>query len=529
MRIQLIHPPVYLNVHAMTALRPSMPLGLAYIGAVLEQAGHEVSVIDAVAEAPEKVTSSGQLHALGLLPDEIADRIDPETDVIGLTNMWSFSWPLVRTILKTLKERWPDKPIVAGGEHFTGLPLLSLNESPVDYIVLGEGEETIVELLRLLERGETDPGDMAGVAFRRGGEPVVNERRARVQSVDAIPWPAWHLIDLKAYNDHRLLNGVDPGLGMTIPILATRGCPYQCTYCSSPTMWTTRWYPRDPIDVADEITHYVKTFGARNFPFQDLTAIVRKDWIVKFCQEILKRKLDIVWQFPSGTRCEVIDDEVADLLARSGGRHLAFAPESGSERTRQLIKKRMTEKGLMNAVEASVKNKLNITAFLVIGFPHDTREDLDETKAFVRRLAKAGIDDIAIGFYFPIPNTAIYRDLVEKGRVDYSDACLMTPIFANDEKLRPENNYCENLSAKELTKTKYRLLMNFYGLSLLHHPGRFFRMMWNVARGKETRKMETFLVELKRKSGLWLKAKLGRTTKTPATEQKAKAEPVGKR
>jgi len=512
-RIQLVHPPVYLNVHAMTALRPSMPLGLAYIGATLEQAGHEVSVIDAVAEAPEQITSTGQLHALGLLPDEIADRIDPETDIIGLTNMWSFSWPLVRTILKVLKERWPDKPIVAGGEHFTGLPELSLRDSPVDYIVLGEGEETIVELLRCLERGEADPGELAGVAYRRGDDLVINERRARVQAVDAIPWPAWHLIDLKAYNDHGLLNGVNPGLGMTIPILATRGCPYQCTYCSSPTMWTTRWYPRDPIDVADEITQYVKTYGARNFPFQDLTAIVKKDWIIAFCNEILKRKLDIVWQFPSGTRCEVIDDEVADLLGRSGGRHLAFAPESGSERTRKLIKKRMTEKGLMNAVSASVAHNLNITAFLVIGFPHDTKEDLDETKKFVRRLAKSGIDDIAIGFYFPIPNTEIYRLLVDDGKVDYSDKSLMTPIFANDEKLRPENNYCVELSAKDLTRTKYRLLMNFYGLSLLYHPGRFFKMMWNVVRGKETRKMETFLVELKRKSLLWVKAKLGRTKK----------------
>ena len=506
MRIQLIHPPVYLNVHAMTALRPSMPLGLAYIAAVLEQAGHEVSVIDAVAEAPDRVTQDGALHRLGLGPDEIRERIDPDADVIGVTNMWSFSWPLVRRILRVLKEAWPDKPIIAGGEHFTGLPELSLKDSPVDYIVLGEGEETIVDLLKLLDAGQTDPGDLSGVAFRRDGEPVVNARRDRVRAVDDIPWPAWHHIDLAAYNDNSLVNGVRAG--MTIPILATRGCPYQCTYCSSPTMWTTRWYPRDPVDVADEITHYVEKYGARNFPFQDLTAIVKKDWIVKFCNELIDRKLDIVWQFPSGTRCEVVDDEVAELLARSGGRHLAFAPESGSENTRKLIKKKMTTDGLFNAVRASVRHDLNITAFLVIGFPHDTREDIAETVKFVRKLAREGIDDIAIGFYFPIPNTAIYRDLVEKGRVDYSDKCLMTPIFANDEKLREENNYCEHLSARQLTRTKYWLLLNFYPLSFLFHPTRVFKLIGNVIRGKETRKLETFLIELKRKSMMWVKSKL---------------------
>lgn len=508
-RIQLIHPPVYLNVHAMTALRPSMPLGLAYIGAVLEQGGHEVSVIDAVAEAPDRVTQDGTLHRLGLGPEEIVARVLPETQVLCVTNMWSFSWPLVRRILVALKQAWPDKIIVCGGEHFTGLPELSMTDAPIDYIVLGEGEETVAELMKMIARGERDPGTMAGVAFRRDGAIVMNERRARVRAVDELPWPAWHLFDLKAYNDHNLVNGVNAG--WTIPILATRGCPYQCTYCSSNTMWTTKWYPRDPIDVADEITQYAKTYGAKNFPFQDLTAIIKKDWIVAFCNELIRRKLDVTWQFPSGTRCEVVDDEVASLLARSGGRHLAFAPESGSEHTRKLIKKMMTTQGLLNAVHASVKHGLNLTCFFVIGFPHDTKADLKETARMVRKLARVGVDDIAIGFYFPIPNTALYRSLVDKGEVDYSDECLMTPIFANDEKLREENNYCEHLTARQLTWTKYWLLLNFYPVSFLFHPTRVFSLITNVIRGKETRKLETWLIELKRKGGLWLKSKFGRT------------------
>ncbi len=520
MRIQLIHPPVYLNVHALTALRPSIPLGLAYIAAVLERAGHAVSVIDAVAEAPERVTAVGPLHRLGLSPEEIAARVRPDTEVLGITNTWSFSWPLVREIIQVLKERHPEKPIIGGGEHFTGLSELSLASAPLDYIVLGEGEETAVELVRLLERGATDPGEMAGVAFRRNGAIVQNPRRARIRAVDDLPWPAWHLFDLAAYNEHSLLAGVKAGF--TVPILATRGCPYQCTYCSASGMWTNRWFPRDPVAVVDEIAHYVSKYGASNFPFQDLTAIVRREWVVAFCQEIIRRGLKIVWQFPSGTRCEVIDDEVAELLSRSGGRHLAFAPESGSERTRQLIKKRMTEAALFGAVGASVRHKLNITVFFVIGFPHDTRADLDETLRCARLLARKGIDDIAIGFYFPIPNTELYRYLVERGRIDYSDRCLMTPIFANDEKLRAENNYCENLTHKELTRAKYRLLLNFYGLSFLYHPLHVFRMFVNVLRGRETRKMETFLIELKRKSGLWLRTRvLGRGVEGARKERAA--------
>src|SRR5262249_18634088 len=157
-----------------------------------------------------------------------------------------------------------------------------------------------------------------------------NPRRDRIRGLDEIPWPAWQLFDVKAYDDNKLVTGIHYGL--TVPILATRGCPYQCTYCSSPNMWTTRWYARDAKDVASEIEHYHRVYGAKNFPFQDLTAILKREWVVEFTKEILAKKLDITWQLPAGTRSEIVDDEVAQLLKASGCRSVNFAPESGSER-----------------------------------------------------------------------------------------------------------------------------------------------------------------------------------------------------
>ena len=228
------------------------------------------------------------------------------------------------------------------------------------------------------------------MAWRASDRVRVNPRRGRHRDVDDLPWPAWHLFDVRAYDERGLVNGIHKGF--TIPILATRGCPYQCTYCSSPSMGTQRWLPRNPVDVAEEIEHCVRTYGAANFPFQDLTAIIRKDWTVTFCRELIRRKLDVVWQFPSGTRCEAIDDEVAPLLRQSGGRHIAFAPESGSERTR-LIKKKMTTRALLGSVRASVRAGLNVTAVFVLGFPHDTRDDLRQTVRLARRLAREGVDD----------------------------------------------------------------------------------------------------------------------------------------
>jgi radical SAM superfamily enzyme YgiQ (UPF0313 family) len=280
-------------------------------------------------------------------------------------------------------------------------------------------------------------------------------------------------------------------------------------------MWTTKWFARDAKNVVDEMENWHKVHGATNFPFQDLTAILKRQWVIDFCNELLARDLKITWQFPSGTRCEVVDDEVANLLARTGGRSMAFAPESGSERTRKLIKKQMKTESLMNAVRSSVRNGLNISTFMVIGFPHDTKEDLKETLRLVRKLAIAGIDDSAVGFFFPIPNTELYYQLLKAGRIDLSDGFLLTPVFANEEKLLPENNYCDHLSARQLTLWKYRLLLNFYGTSFLVRPWRVFRVLFNAIRGKETSKLETYLVDVRRKMGVALKNAVLRRRKQP--------------
>ncbi|MFT7664515.1 MAG: anaerobic magnesium-protoporphyrin IX monomethyl ester cyclase, partial [Planctomycetota bacterium] len=392
MKLQLIHPPLYLNVHAMTALRPSLPLGLGYIAASLREAGHEVSLLDAVAEAPDQVTegSKKQLFVLGLTTDQIVEQLDPEAEAFGVTNMWTFSWPLVRELIQKMKAAFPDKPIVCGGEHFSGLPQLSMEQSPLDYIVLSEGEEGAVDIFDAIEAGslpETIEG-IASIWYRHAdGTPMRSiGNRPRNKDVNTIAWPAWDLIDIDTYNEHEFINGLNQG--KTIPILATRGCPYQCTYCSSARMWTTRWYARDAKDVVDEMQHYKEKYGATNFPFQDLTAILKRDWIIEFCNELLERNLNVHWQFPSGTRCEVIDDEVANLLNLTNGRSLAFAPESGSEETRKLIKKQMKTEALMDAARASVKNKLNVTCFVVIAFPHDTAEGIQKTIEMARRLAR---------------------------------------------------------------------------------------------------------------------------------------------
>ncbi|MBL8725496.1 MAG: B12-binding domain-containing radical SAM protein [Planctomycetes bacterium] len=497
MNVTLIHPPVYINKNGLTALRPSLPLGLAYIAAVLRNDKHRITVIDALGAAPEQMIPDGDIWRLGLTPEEIIARLPADTEAIGITSMWSYSWPIVRELIHKLKAARPGVPIVCGGEHFTAVPELSMEQAPIDFLVLGEGEETAVALFRALEL-KLDHSVIPGIAYRAAdGSLQKNPRRDRIKNVDELPWPAWEYFDVEAYSSNRLVSGIY--YGKTVPILATRGCPYQCTYCSSPNMWTTRWYARTPKDVIDEIESYHRKYGATNFPFQDLTAILKREWVVEFCEEVEKRGLKITWQLPAGTRSEIIDEEVARLLVRSGCRSLNFAPESGSERTRKHMKKMLTDEKLFRAVHASVKAGLNVGAFFVLAYPTDEKEDLEATVRLAAKLGKAGISDVSAGFFFPLPNTEITRQLEKEGKIKYDDAFLKLPIYVHNAFLSDDRKFNEHFTAKELTAWKYRVVRAFYTRSLLLRPWRMARILWNALRGKETSKMESFLQETLRK------------------------------
>lgn len=524
MKVTLIHPPVYINRSGLTALRPSLPLGLAYIAAVLRKDGHEVSVVDALGLAPEKMTPEGDIWRLGLSPQEIVERIPKDAQAIGLTSMWSYSWPIVRELIRAVKQAFPELPIVCGGEHFTAVPDLSMQQAPIDYLVMGEGEETAIALFRALEL-KLDVTVIPGVAWRQDdGSVQKNPRRDRIRAVDEIPWPAWDLFDVEAYSSNRLVTGIY--YGKTVPILATRGCPYQCTYCSSPNMWTTRWYARSPKDVADEIEQYHKHYGASNFPFQDLTAILKKEWVIDFCAEIERRGLKISWQLPAGTRSEIIDEEVARLLVRSGCRSLNFAPESGSERTRKHMKKMLTDEKLFRAVHASVKAGLNVGAFFVLAYPTDEKEDMKATVRLAAKLGRAGIDDVSAGFFFPLPSTEITRQLEQEGRVKLDDAFLKLPIYVHNKFLSEDRKFCAAFTARQLTWWKYKVVFAFYFNSFLFRPGRVFRILWNFVRGRETSKMESFLHETLRK--FRLRKKTAPTHAAPIAVAEQARVPAGK-
>jgi hypothetical protein len=457
------------------------PLGPAYVAAALEAAGHRVELIDALGEAPDQRTPAAYpgLSALGLTIPEIVERIPAHAAGVGLSVMFSQSWPHAEALVRAIHGRYPEKPIFIGGEHATACWQYLLEHCPeITACVLGEGELTAVDLAAWLD-GKRSLDSIPGIAIRREGQPVQTSPRPRVRELETLPWPAWHLVPLEAYFARRWGQGVDRG--RSLPMLATRGCPFQCTFCSSPNMWTTRYVVRPVQDIVDEIETYVARYQVENIDFVDLTAFIKRDWILDLCQEMERRNVRVTFQLPVGTRSEVLDREVLQALYRSGCRNITYAPESGSQRTLDRIKKRVHLDRLLESIRAAHEIGMIVKVNIVIGFPFEERQDILETLLFNLELAKAGAEDILWFRFCPYPGTDLYRELLEEGVVPAMSNSYFASLGTTDldGTLRP----CRGIAPSELAAyaTGGMLLSLMAGYAA--HPHRVVRVMRNLARG----------------------------------------------
>lgn len=468
MQVTLINPPGLKVFAGLQMQTPNPNLGLAYISAAIREAGFDCTAIDGVGEALDQITPySGYGESImiqGLSLQQIVDKIPADSDVIGLSCMFSNLWPLTNDLANLVRERFPDATMILGGEHGTAVPEHTLQSSTVDIVVLGEGEETIVSLLQCLEQ-DGDLAEVKGIAFRRDGEVVNNGLSPRQRSIDEIAPPDWDSWPLENYIDRGQINGVN--LGRSIPLIGTRGCPYACTFCSNPGMWTRRWIPRDPKHLVDEMQSYIERYQVRNFDFQDLTFVVNKRWTIEFCREIIDRNLDITFQMPSGTRAEAFDEEVVDHLYRAGCRVIAFAPESGDDEVRRAVKKQVDLDKLKAAVRASVARGLKVSCFFVIGFPQDTTESLKSTLRLVRTMAMLGAHDVSVAQFTPYPGSDIFRDLQKSGRIALDDEFFISPLnfYTSDA-----NSFSDHVDSKELYRAMITMFCTFYLLSFARRP-----------------------------------------------------------
>ena len=484
------------------------PVGPAYLAASLRAAGHTARIVDGIGENPFQVTPlfEDKVIALGLKSEEIVARIDPDTDIIGISCMFSQDWPEVRRIIQLARAKFPTVPIIAGGEHITAAADFTLDSTPeVDLCVIGEGEETIVEIANAFDTGQSYE-HIPGLMLRSKGSKDLLKRsaggnystgsRARIRDLDSIPLPAWDLVPLQNYLDNGLGYGVD--LGRSMPMVATRGCPYQCTFCSNPEMWTPRWYARKPDLVLDEIQLYMDKYGATNIDFYDLTAIVKREWIIEFTNRILERGMKFTWQLPSGTRSEAIDEEVTRLLYESGCRNMSYAPESGSPEVLKRIKKVVKLDRLEKSVLSAVKNGMNVKLNIIMGFPGESRKELAQTVRFLARMGRAGVHDAAISLFSPYPGSELYHDLRKSNRIpELSDEYFLSLCAYKD--FAQTVSYTDDVTPKALNT--YRILgyATFYGAQYAMRPWRAVRLLSNLVQQKQESRLDKSLQDFARR------------------------------
>ena len=496
-RVCLVRPPTLTSASAY-GQDAVPPLGLAYVAGALRAAGHDVNAVDAVGEAVHqysRIPSSDRALLHGLRVAEIVARIDRRAEVIGVSCMFSVEWPVVAELVAAIRAAFPRALIVLGGEHVTACPELTLSACPADAGVLGEGEETLVELLEAHGEGR-DLAAVAGLVHRTAeGRVARTAPRERIHALDDIPPPDWTCFPVETYIDNALTHGAN--LGRSMPILASRGCPYRCTFCSSPLMWTTRWSARKPEAIVAEMKDYMRRYRVTNFDFYDLTAIVKRSWIVDFCRLLIAEDLGITWQLPSGTRSEAIDEEVARLLHASGCRIVSYAPESGSPAELARIKKKVDPDRMLASMRGARRAGLSVKANFVFGFPGSSWGEALETFRFLARLAVIGVDEINAFPFSPYPGSELFDQLLAAGKLRLDDDYFRSLLAFND----PANSvsYTELVGSRGLSRLNFAAMGFFYTLSFALRPHRVVRLAASRLTGDTSTRLTMALANRRRR------------------------------
>jgi anaerobic magnesium-protoporphyrin IX monomethyl ester cyclase len=424
MKVTLINPPYPPNVHSHPAF---IPLGIAYLGAVAEKEGYEVTVIDCQAE---------KLN-FGAFRERI--RRTP-SDVVGVTAT-TLLYKSAMRLINIAKQEQPDAVTMLGGSHGTFWDENALDEYPsLDVVVRKEGEVTFVEVLSKLEAKEGLKG-VLGVTFRgRDGKVVRNGDRPFIKDLDALPFPAHHLLPLETLK--RMGN-------VLFPLMTSRGCVYWCDFCSTVRMFGRGYRMRSAENVVDEMEMIHGKYGVRQFTFYDDAFSVDRRRVVKICEELRARRLDLVWD--CGTRVDMVDRELMETMRAAGCLGVWLGVESGSEVILGAMNKGIKLAQTRRAYKIAHDVGLMTIANVVLGFPGETVETARETINFVKEL-----NPDHVGFYVatPYPGTPMYEEVKRKGwlRVtDFDKYDTAIPTFETPW-----------LSMKQLAGIRYKAYQDFY-------------------------------------------------------------------
>jgi len=387
MKVQLLIPPGGYFAERWSKGSSMPPLGLLYIGAVLENEGHDVRIL------PTDI--------LKLNWGQIRREIQTFTpDIIGVTSTTENRF-LSFKLIKIAKKALPKALTILGGPHASMAAEDCLEHLPeLDIVVRSEGEMTMSELCKTLEKDKNieSLASVPGISLRINGKIKTNPSRPPIQNLDSLPFPAYHLVPFEKYN---FLFGV-PGHGMlpAVNMMTSRGCPFNCNFCATPINWGRKVRMRSPQNIVDEIEFLVKKYGIRVIFFYDDTFNANPKRVEQICDLIIERKLNIFWK--CDIRIDIFNRPLLVKMKKAGLFHLSFGLEAGSERIRnEIINKKIKITDFHNVVQWCLELNIIPNPFFIFSHPTETWEEARETVRIIEQYKDKIEGSIAILHIYP--------------------------------------------------------------------------------------------------------------------------------
>lgn len=429
MKVLLINPFLTLASDDPAGISPA--LGLGYLAAYLEKNKVDVSVLDIAAEGIHKTKKIGKKIRYGLVEEEIKKKIkeiDPK--IVGITCQSTLHAQDAHETAKIVKQVDKQILIIMGGAHPSSNPREVLNDKNVDVIVKGEGEVTLLEIVKNFRKGRRID-QILGTFVKKGKKIFENQPRPFIKDINVLPFPARHLLPMKIYFREMAQHTNYVMRNRPMTMISSRGCPGNCIYCAVKVVWGRLWRGRSAKNVVDEIENLIKDFDANEIHFIDDSISVDAKRLESICDEIIKRKIDIKWTTPNGIAVWLLNKKLLLKMKKAGCYRLTFGLESGNHETlHNFIGKHYDYDKAKEIISFASKIGLWTIGTFIIGFPYEKKESIEDTISFA---ISTNLDFAVFYIANPFPGTPMYD------------------IYLS-EKLLPANNAYEVVRG---CKTKY--------------------------------------------------------------------------
>jgi anaerobic magnesium-protoporphyrin IX monomethyl ester cyclase len=342
----------------------------------------------------------------------------------------------------------------------------------VDYIIRGEGEETLSELLNTLEK-RADPALLTGLAFRKFGQTIVTPPRAVLRNLDTLPLPAWDLIDMRKYQRiWKKHHGY-----FSLNIATTRGCPYKCNWCAKP-IYGNRYNSRSATHVVTEVEMLLKNYQPDHFWMSDDIFGLKPGWVQEFRDEVVKKQLKFKYKIQSRVDL-LLQEDTIDALAHSGAETIWVGAESGSQKILDAMDKGTTVQQIRDATALIRKKGIKVAFFLQFGYLGETKDDIDKTIDMVLELMP---DEVGISVSYPLPGTKFYEKVKDqlKEKQNWSDSDDLDMMF---------HSTFNNLYYRQLHKYVHNVYRKNKGYSILK---KMFNTPFNLTKKEIRSGLATF-------------------------------------